>query len=53
MRSLFAIRDSLTAALNERVPLLDLFAQYRIDLELDAPHIEIDPKTLQARVEAF
>ncbi len=30
---------------------LDLFAEYMIDLDVELPHIEIDPDTLQARVE--
>ena len=30
---------------------LDLFAEYMIDLDIEMPHIEIDPETLQARVE--
>jgi hypothetical protein len=29
---------------------LDLFAEYMIDLDIEIPHIEIDPDTLQARV---
>jgi hypothetical protein len=80
VKTLSRVRDKLTAALNERVPLayveisglavlvqdrsevvlvnlignvrLDLFAQYMIDLGVDVPRIEIDPKTLQARIEA-
>jgi hypothetical protein len=30
---------------------LDLFAEYMVDLDVEMPHIEIDPTTLQARVE--
>ena len=30
---------------------LDLFAEYMVDLDVEMPHIEIDPETLQARVE--
>ncbi len=30
---------------------LDLFAEYMADLDVDVPRIEIDPTTLQARVE--
>jgi hypothetical protein len=30
---------------------LDLFADYMIDLEVELPHIEIDPETLHAQVE--
>jgi hypothetical protein len=30
---------------------LDLFAEYMADLDVDVPRIEIDPETLQARVE--
>jgi len=29
----------------------DLFAEYMVDLDVEMPHIEIDPETLQARVE--
>jgi hypothetical protein len=29
---------------------LDRFAEYMIDLEVEVPHIEIDPETLEARV---
>lgn len=30
---------------------LDLFAEYMVDLDVEMPRIEIDPETLQARVE--
>jgi hypothetical protein len=30
---------------------LDLFAEYMVDLDIEMPRIEIDPTTLQARVE--
>jgi hypothetical protein len=30
---------------------LDLFSEYMVDLDVEMPHIEIDPETLQARVE--
>ena len=32
---------------------LDQFSEYMVDLDVEMPHIEIDPETLQARVEPF